>query len=104
MAQKAPRYTVHYEDIGLFKLALQRAGGNIDLIDIDAYQRERETSAFPAAKSIKRALERRGHLVVGIYERINIRESWDWHSEEYKRLHQGEMEWEWDEEQELVGT
>ena len=83
MAQKAPRYAVHYEDHGHFKFALQRAGGDINLIDIDAYQQERETSTLPAAKSIRRALERRRHLVQGIYERVNIRESEEWHSEEY---------------------
>ena len=101
MRQKAPRFVVRYEDHGLFKLALQQAGGNIDLIDIDAYQQARETSTLPAAKSIRRALERRGHLVQAIYERVNIRESEEWHSEEYRVLHRGETEWEWDEEREI---
>lgn len=101
MAQKAPRCVVRYEDSGLFKLALQKVSGNIDLIDIDAYQQERETSTLPAAKSIRRALERRGHLVRAIYERVNIRESEAWHSEEYQALHRGRIEWEWDEEQEI---
>jgi len=104
MTQKAPRYVVHYEDQGLFQIALQRAGGDINLIDIDTYQQERETSTLPAAKSIQRALERRGHLVQAIYERINIREaSQEWHDEEYKALHHGEIEWEWDEEREIGG-
>jgi hypothetical protein len=98
MTQRAPRYAVHYEDRGLFQQALRNAHGNVDLVDPDDFYREGEASTLPAAKSIKRALERRGHSVHGIFERINIRESWDWHSEEYKTQHFGEMEWEWDEE------
>lgn len=101
MAAKAPRFVVRYEDSGLFKLALQRVGGNIDLIEIDVYQQERETSTLPAAKSVRRALERRGHLVRAIYERVNIRESEEWHSEEYRVLHRGRIEWQWDEEWEI---
>src|SRR5690349_13285394 len=102
MEQRAPRYVVHYEDKGLFLQALKRASGDLDLIDIDAYQREREATTLAAAKSIQRSLEGRGHLVQGIYERINIRESEEWHSEEYRALHQGEVEWEWDREQEVA--
>lgn len=99
--QRPPRFAVYYEDAGLFQQALRRAGGHIDLVDIDAYQRERETATLAAAKSIQRSLERRGHLVQGIYERVNIRESEEWHSKEYRALHRGEITWEWDHEQEM---
>lgn len=103
MAQKAPRYAVHYEDTGLFQQALRKARGNVDVVDPDDFYRERETSTLPAAKSIKRALERRGHCVHGIYERVNIHEvSQEWYSEEYRALHRGEIEWDWDKEQEIV--
>src|SRR5438128_2713556 len=101
MTQQAPRYRVHYEDKGLFQLALRRVGGNIHLIDIDAYQQDREVTTLAAARSVQRSLERRGHLVQGVYERVNIRESQDWHSKEYKALHPEEVEWEWDEEREI---
>jgi hypothetical protein len=102
MAQRVPRYRVHYEDKGLFQLAFQRVGGNLDLIDIDAYQQDREVTTLAAARSVQRSLERRGHLVQGIYERVNIRESHDWHSEEAQIASREEVEWEWDEEREII--
>jgi hypothetical protein len=99
--RQAPRYRVQYEDKGLFQLALRRVGGNIDLINIDAYQQDREATIVAAARSIQRSLERRGHLVQAIYERVNIREAQDWHDKEYQALHHQCVEWEWDEEREI---
>lgn len=98
MTQQSPRYRVHYEDKGLFQLALQRVGGNIALIDIDTYQQDREVTTLAAARSVQRSLKRRGHLVQAVYERVNLRESQEGGSEEYKSLH---VEWEWDEEREI---
>lgn len=89
MAQRAPRYAVHYEDTGLFQQALRKAHDNVDLVDPDDF-------------CCKRALERQGHCVHGIYERMNIREaSLEGYSEEYRMLHRGEVDWEWDDEQEI---
>lgn len=102
MSQHVPRFRVHYEDKGLFHLALRRAGGNIELIDIDAYQQDRDVATLAAARSVQRSLERRGHLVQAIYERVNIHVSQARHSEEYTALHPHEVEWEWDEEREIV--
>lgn len=100
--QQPPRYRVHYEDNGLLKLALQKVGGDISLVDIDDYQCDRETSSLVGARSIIRALLRRGHLVQAVYERIGIRAAdLSRCSEEYQQLHQGK-EWEWDEETEVA--
>jgi hypothetical protein len=74
MAQRQlpPRYAVRYEDMVLSKPATagvgdERAGGQ----DPDIVH-ERQATTLAGARSIQRALQRRGHRVQGIYERLNL--------------------------------
>jgi hypothetical protein len=100
--QQPPRFVVRYEDSQRFQQALAKVGGNLELLDPDDYADQRETTSLIGARSIQRSLERRGHLVQGIYERVGIREVESEHSNEYCELHPDEIEWEWDREEEVT--
>jgi hypothetical protein len=100
MAQREfpPRFAVRYEETFRSKPAMQRVGDERDGVHTYAVVHEREATTLAGARSIQRALLRRGHRVEGIYERINIRPAVDEQNEEYRMLVCGKLEWEWDSE------
>jgi hypothetical protein len=64
----------------------------------------REAITLAGARSIQRALRRRGHHVQGIYERINlrVRPALDEDTHEHMVLVCGKLDWEWDGERLLL--
>src|SRR5262249_50081056 len=98
--QLPPRYAVRYEDALLSKPAFLRAGDETDEVHLHESVRERESTTLAGARSIQRALQRRGYRVQGIYQRINlhIRPSLDEDTHEYLMLVCGKLDWEWDDE------
>jgi hypothetical protein len=103
MAQRElpPRFAVRYEETFRSQPAMARAGDERDGAHAPDRVHERVAITLAGARSIQRALQRRGHRVYGIYERINLRfrPALDEHNEEYRVLVCGKLEWEWDSEQ-----
>lgn len=94
--QLPPRYAVHYEEVLPSEPAPSRTGGKSDTVQAhslltNGLMQEREAITLAGARSIQRALQRRGYHVHGVYERINIRPR-----ESLEVLHCGNLEWEWD--------
>jgi hypothetical protein len=102
---KTPRFVVRYEDSDLYQQALAKAGGDPETAEIDPadYDCSKEATTLASAKRIMRSLERKGHYVQAILERIGIREDdRSWHSDEYLAQHPDEKEWTWDREEEVT--
>jgi hypothetical protein len=102
MAQRQlpPRYAVRYENTVLSKPAWPRVGDECAGGQAPDVVHECEATTLAGARSIERALQRRGHRLLGIYERLNLRfrPSVDEHSAEYPVLVCGKLDWEWDSE------
>ena len=102
MAQRQlpPRYAVRYENTVQFKLAKPRVGAERAGGQDPGVVHEREATTLAGARSIQRALQRRGHRFLGIYERLNLRfrPSVDEHIPAYTVLVCGKLDWEWDSE------
>jgi hypothetical protein len=102
MAQRQlpPRYAVRYEDTVLSKPAWPRVGDKCDRGQAPDVVHEREATTLAGARSIQRALRRRGYHVRGIYERLNLRfrPSVYEHIPAYTVLVCGKLDWEWDSE------
>jgi hypothetical protein len=83
--QLPPRYVVHSEE------ALPRTGDESEAVSAHDVVQEREATTLAGARSIQRALQRRGYCVHGVYERIHLRIS-----QSLERLVCGKLAWEWD--------
>jgi hypothetical protein len=86
-----PPLLLRYVDDTLWTQELTRCQGIAEAIDPADVKQSRDAWTLAGAKSIRRALERRGHSSVRIYRRVNLRNitpsgvTW-------------RKEWEWDEE------
>ena len=102
MAQRQfpPRFAVRHEDAVLSVPTLPRGRDKRDAGRAHDLVHEREATTLAGAKSIQRALHRRGLRILGIYERINLRfrPALDEQHEEYPTLVCGQLAWEWDSE------
>jgi hypothetical protein len=101
MAQREfpPRFAVHYEETFRSQPAMPPVGNERDGVHAPDVVHERAATTLAGARSIQRALHRRGQRVHGIYERINIRPAVDeQNGEEYSVLVCGKLAWEWDSE------
>jgi hypothetical protein len=102
--QLPPRYTVRYAAIVLSQPALPCVGDERTGVHAPglAVVHEREATTLAGARSIQRALQRRGHRVQGIYERINLRVRPSWHGQPAAYTQQAcgrlEGDWDWDSE------
>lgn len=93
-----PRFAVRYEDTFWTNPAMPRVGNERDGAHAPDVVHERAATTLAGARSIQRALRRRGHRVHGIYERINLgfRPVSNEYNEQYRVLVCGKLEWEWD--------
>jgi hypothetical protein len=84
-----------------FKYSRTEIQQNRNIAEQPGLTRESETTTLAGARSIQRALQRRGQHVQGIYERINLhaRPSLGQDTQEPMVLVCGKLDWEWDSEQ-----
>jgi hypothetical protein len=101
--QLPPRFAVRYVDALPSELAMPPAADERNAVPLPHVIHEREATSLAGARSIQRALLRRGHRVYGIYERINLRvrpvlaEA----DAKYPVLVCGKLAWDWDGERQV---
>jgi hypothetical protein len=102
MAQRQfpPRFVIRYEDAALSTPTMPRGRDKSDERRAHNAVHERGATTLAGAKSIQRALRRRGLRILGVYERINLhfRPALDEQTEEYGLLVCGRLAWEWESE------